>query len=169
LVLLPSAGPRSQVALGNVSYSPRNSISRTPRLLLHHPELVEGSVQPVFFGIPSSESLPRARVIRRRAIFDATRAKGRRVNNRWFTLSFLPRDAAPPGETGYVAFLTPKRIGPATVRNRLRRRMREIYRRHLQAPSETRYLIWIARPPALELEFEPLRLRMTELSDRLAA
>jgi ribonuclease P protein component len=114
-----------------------------------------------------SESLPRARVIRRRAVFNATRKQGRRVNNRWFTLNFLPRDAAPPGETGHVAFLTPKRIGPATVRNRLRRRMREIFRCHLQLPGETRFLVWIARPPALELDFDQLRQRMAQLHDRL--
>ncbi len=133
---------------------------------IRHPELVEGSVQPIISGIPSSEFLPRARVIRRRVIFDATRAKGRRINNRWFTLSLLPRDAAPPGETGHVAFLTPKRIGSATVRNKLRRRMREIYRRHLQRPGETHCLIWIARPPALELDFARLKQGMTELVER---
>ena len=114
-----------------------------------------------------SESLPRARVIRRRAIFDAARNQGRRVNSRWFTLNFLPRDAAPAGETGQVAFLTPKRLGSATVRNQLRRRMREIYRRHLQRPGETRCLIWIARPPALELDFEGLKKCMAALREQL--
>ncbi len=146
----------------------QGSLRNSP-FLIGHPELVEGSVQPVFFDIPSSESLPRPRVIRRRVIFDATRQRGRRVNNRWFTLNFLPRDAAPAGETGHVAFLTPKRLGPATVRNRLRRRMREIYRRRLQRPGENRFLVWIARPPALELEFESLALRMAELHDRLGS
>jgi ribonuclease P protein component len=100
-------------------------------------------------------------------VFDATRNRGRRVNNRWFTLNFLPRDAAPSGETGHVAFLTPKRLGSATVRNRLRRRMREIYRRHLQRPDETLSLIWIARPSALELDFKGLATHMAELQRRL--
>jgi len=68
-------------------------------------------------------------------------------------LNFLPREAVKSGETGTVAFLTPKRLGAATIRNKLRRRMREIYRRHLAQPSETAYLVWIARPPALELPF----------------
>jgi ribonuclease P protein component len=100
-------------------------------------------------------------------IFDATRAKGRRVNNRWFTLNFLPRNAAPPGETGHAAFLTPKRLGSATVRNQLRRRMREIYRRHLPRPGETHYLVWIARPPALDLDFEGLKKSMAELRKKI--
>jgi ribonuclease P protein component len=82
-------------------------------------------------------------------------------------LNFLPRDAMPPGETGSVAFLTPKRLGAATVRNKLRRRMREIYRRHLAATVDDAYLIWIARPPALELPFEELKKCMTALTQRM--
>ena len=81
-------------------------------------------------------------------------------------LNFLARDAIAPGETGSVAFLTPKRLGAATVRNRLRRRMREIYRRELAQPQETAYLIWIARPPAVELSFDELRKCMTALRQR---
>jgi len=113
-----------------------------------------------------SESLPRARVIRRRAVFDATRNKGRRVSNRWMALNFLAREAIKSGETGTVAFLTPKRVGAATKRTQLRRRMREIYRRHLAHPDEIAYLVWVARPPALELSFEELKRCMTALRER---
>jgi ribonuclease P protein component len=112
------------------------------------------------------QSLPRARIIRRRTVFEATRLKGRRVSNRWMTLNFLSRDAIPPGETGSVAFLTPKRLGAATVRNQLRRRMREIYRRHLAQPVEGVYLIWVARSPALERPFEELKKCMMALMQR---
>jgi ribonuclease P protein component len=111
------------------------------------------------------ESLPRDRIIRRRSTFDATRLQGRRLNNRWMTLSLLARDPANP-DPASVAFLTPTRLGPATVRNRLRRRMREIYRRHLQGENETRYLVWIARPPAVALAFEELQECMTALRAR---
>jgi ribonuclease P protein component len=117
------------------------------------------------------ESLPRARIIRRRAVFDATRNKGRRVSNRFMALNFLPRDAVksgvPAGGAGTVAFLTPKRVGAATKRTQLRRRMREIYRRYLAQPSENAYLVWIARPPALELPFEELKRCMTALRERI--
>jgi ribonuclease P protein component len=119
---------------------------------------------------PKSESLPRSRIIRRRAVFDATRNKGRRVSSRYLALNFLPREMVKPGNpaggTGTVAFLTPKRIGAATVRNKLRRRMREIYRRYVAQPSEKAYLVWVARPPALELPFEALKKCMTELRKR---
>ena len=113
-----------------------------------------------------SESLPRARIIRRRTVFDATRLKGRRVSNRWMALNFIAQDAVKTGETGEVAFLTPKRVGLATKRTQLRRRMREIYRCHLAQPAEKAYLVWVARPPALELPFEELKKCMAELRKR---
>ncbi len=115
---------------------------------------------------PRSESLPRASIIRRRGVFDATRLKGRRVSNRYMALSFIARDAVKSGETGSVAFLTPKRVGIATKRNQLRRRMREIYRRHLALPAEKNYLVWVARPLALELPFEELKKCMGALLKR---
>jgi ribonuclease P protein component len=116
-----------------------------------------------------TESLPRARIIRRRTVFDATRNQGRRVSNRYMALNFLARDAMKPGETGTVAFLTPKRVGDAVKRNQLRRRMREIYRRHVAQPDEAAYLVWVARPPALELPFEELKKCMEALRARGSA
>ena len=115
----------------------------------------------------SSEALPRARIIRRRGVFDATRLKGKRVSNRFMALNHLPKEAVKSGETGSVAFLTPKRIGAANKRTQLRRRMREIYRRYLAQPSEEIYLVWIARPPALELPFEELKKCMSALRQRV--
>jgi ribonuclease P protein component len=114
-----------------------------------------------------AESLPRSRIIRRRAVFDTARNKGRRVSSRHFILNFLVREAVTSGETGSVAFLTPKRLGPATVRNKLRRRMREIYRRELARSEGNAYLIWIARPPAVELSFEDLKQAMRLLRERM--
>ena len=116
--------------------------------------------------IAGSESMPRARIIRRRAVFDATRLKGRRVSNRFMALNFIARAAVKSGETGSVAFLTPKRVGAATKRTQLRRRMREIYRRHVAQFSEKAYLVWVARPPALELPFEELKKCMLALMER---
>jgi len=116
-----------------------------------------------------SQALPRARIIRRRRVFDATRLKGKRVSNRYMALSHLPDTAIESGETGRVAFLTPKRLGAATKRTQLRRRMREIYRRHLMQPTETLYLVWVARPPALELPFEELKKCMSALRERVTS
>jgi ribonuclease P protein component len=127
------------------------------------PYLISLSAQ----AAPASESLPRSRIIRRRGVFDTARNKGRRISSRHFVLNFIAREAVTSGETGTVAFLTPKRLGPATVRNKLRRRMREIYRRDLARPEETAYLVWIARPPAVELSFEDLKQAMRSLRERM--
>jgi ribonuclease P protein component len=116
-------------------------------------------------GTPS-EKLPRTRVVRRCSIFDATRARGKRTANRWMTLSVLPRDPAQVADVSVAAFLTPRRIGGAVVRNRLRRRMREIYRRAIFAPADDVYLIWIARPPAVDLAFDELKECMATLLRR---
>jgi ribonuclease P protein component len=116
-------------------------------------------------GAPS-EKLPRARVIRRRSTFTATRERGRRTTDRCLTLSVLPRDATPGSEQAEVAFLTPKRIGGAVVRNRLRRRMREIHRRAPNTRDHDAYLVWIARPAAANLSFDELRDCMTNLLRR---
>jgi len=82
-------------------------------------------------------------------------------------LNFLPHDPARP-DPATVAFLTPKRLGGAVKRNQLRRRMREIYRRYLARPSEDSYLVWVARPSALELDFEGLKKCMMELRHKSA-
>ena len=139
--------------------------------MIHSPGLQEkisysASASASSSEAPSSQALPRARVIRRRTIFDATRNKGRRLSNRFMSLNFLPRDPAGPN-LGSVAFLTPKRLGAATKRTQLRRRMREIYRRHLAQAVEPAYLVWVARPPALELDFAELKECMTALRGRV--
>ncbi len=113
-----------------------------------------------------SEGLPRAAIIRRRAVFDTARKSGRRVSTRHFLLNFLAREAA-PGDSGSAAFLTPKRLGPAAVRNRLRRRMREIHRRELAGLAASHYLIWVARPAALELDFAQLKATMLAMRRRV--
>ena len=83
------------------------------------------------------------------------------------TLSILPRDAVVPGaELADVAFLTPKRIGGAVVRNRLRRRMREIYRRIPSVKGAPAFVVWIARPSAAGLSFDDLKTCMTALLRR---
>ena len=70
----------------------------------------------------------------------------------------------PPAETdARAAFVTPKSVGPAVVRNRLRRRMREIYRRHLAVVLENRQVIWSARASAAGMNFEDLKQVMVAL------
>ena len=113
--------------------------------------------------------LPRRRIVRQRAIFDAAFARGRRTADRFLTLIVLgdapDRPFPDPGE---AAFLTPKRLGDATLRNRIRRRLREAYRRHRSEllPAPGTRLIWLAKGPATALDFAELVTRMKDLHAR---
>lgn len=68
------------------------------------------------------------------------------------------------GTSGFrVGFVTSKRVGGAVVRNRTRRRLREIVRRHQHSLHPDVWLVVIARPAAAGaashlLEKEWLRL-----------
>jgi ribonuclease P protein component len=63
--------------------------------------------------------------LRRQKDFDAVFASGQRFQNSWLTILVLARP-----ETGVrVGFCIGKRLGGAVVRNRLRRRLREAWRK----------------------------------------
>jgi ribonuclease P protein component len=105
------------------------------------------------------ERLPRAAVLRnRRTVQDAFAGAPRR-SNAFFSLLTPAMGPAQP----QAAFLAPKRLGGAVVRNRLRRRMREIYRRHLRADLQDNHEIWLAKPAATRLSFEDLKEAMLKL------
>ncbi|HEY0075350.1 MAG TPA: ribonuclease P protein component [Abditibacteriaceae bacterium] len=79
-----------------------------------------------------------------------------------------------PVENGpRAAFVVPKKQAKAAKRNRLRRRMRECYRRH---PALARWksalqecdLIFVATPAAHEADFEELNATFTQLLQRAA-
>ncbi len=112
------------------------------------------------------ETLPRALILRRRAQLHKLRMNGRRRSNRWMTLFFQPQTIEPLNETACVAFLTPKKIGQAVTRNLLRRRMREIYRRHLKVSAKSTLQLWVARAEAAKLSFADLKEAMMQLALR---
>jgi ribonuclease P protein component len=93
-------------------------------------------------------------VVRGRDSFSALSRHGRRVREGPLTVVYR----AGPDEAR-VAFSVSRSVGPAVVRNRLRRRLRALWRDHEPAPGD--YLILTA-PPATRLSF-------AELGDRLQA
>lgn len=111
------------------------------------------------------EKLPRRQIIRRRTVIQGLRTQGKRQSNRWLVL--LVQEAA-GAEESQAAFFTPKRIGAAHLRNRLRRRMREVYRRFIapEVTGEKRLWLWSARPEAASMTFVELKEAMLQLSDR---
>lgn len=85
------------------------------------------------------------------------------------TITHLPDGSTPPR----VAYSVGRRVGPAVVRNRVRRRLRAIVAEAARpagslAPGPGAYLISV-RPEAAELPFEALEAAVRGALGRLAA
>lgn len=90
--------------------------------------------------------------VQRRATFDAF-GTGRRGKAGPITVSWVPGQ---PTEPPRVAYAIGKRVGPAVVRNRLRRRLRMIIREVAPTLPPGAYLIG-AGPPAALSPYDELR------------
>lgn len=69
-----------------------------------------------------------------------------------------------------LAFAISRRVGPAVTRNRVRRRLREIFR-ELDRAGELRsgeYLV-VVDPAAATLEYRNLRAHVISMNDRIVA
>jgi ribonuclease P protein component len=65
-----------------------------------------------------------------------------------------------------VGFVTPKHIGTAVVRNRVRRRLRDIVRTHQFRLNAAIWLVVVARPYAANATYEQLRDEWLHLAER---
>ena len=71
-----------------------------------------------------------------------------------------------------AGFVTSKRIGSAVVRNRVRRRLREIVRKHQPDLRGSFWIVTIARPKAADASYRELEdewLRLAKRASILAA
>lgn len=95
--------------------------------------------------------------LRRRADFDAV-FKGRRIwADHLLVLRTLPNDL----DHNRYGFVTSKKLGGAVVRNRTRRRLREIAR---ETPARTGFdVVLSAKTAAAKAEFADLRLSVSRL------
>ncbi len=109
---------------------------------------------PQRFRFPASRRLKLTRE------FARVRTEGRTTRGTMMLLGVLEVEEA----TGFrVGLVTSKRVGGAVVRNRLRRRLREIVRRHQHELRPDVWLVVVTRPAAaratsVELETEWLKL-----------
>ena len=79
------------------------------------------------------ESLARSEILRRRRDVSRVRRLGAKTGTRFLSLRCAPQTDSPtdnPGQSRRVAFHLPRAVGNAVARNRLKRRLREIYRRN---------------------------------------
>ena len=116
-------------------------------------------------GIPEPPrlSFPKARRLTRSAEFLRVRQEGAAQRGSLLTLGIL-NPAAPGGFR--AGFVTSKRIGEAVARNRVRRRLREIVRRHQHRIAPAVWIVMIARPAAAKATYQQLEDEWLRLAKR---
>jgi len=108
----------------------------------------------------SSFSFPKARRLTHRSEYEHVKRDGITRRGKLLVLNVMPVENFGPWRTGFV---TSGRLGGAVVRNRVRRRLREIVRRHQHELRQGVWFVCIARHEAATasygaLEDEWLRL-----------
>ncbi|MFN2540549.1 MAG: ribonuclease P protein component [Chthoniobacterales bacterium] len=117
----------------------------------------------------SSLSFSRARCLKRASEFERVRQQGRSERGKTLVLGVLSE-----GGTGdfRAGFITSRRIGRAVVRNRVRRRLREIVRRNQHEIGAGVWVVTIARAAAAHATYRQLEdewLRLAKRASILAA
>jgi ribonuclease P protein component len=76
--------------------------------------------------------------------FDAVYRRGRSVSTRFFVLYWFPREDA--GEEPRLGLAVPKRVGSAVERNRVKRRLRDLWRSRLGSVPPGFDYVLVVRP-----------------------
>ena len=97
-----------------------------------------------------------------RAVYDQSRDHGFRVSNSLLAAFCLPR---PSGETR-LGVTTTKALGGAVVRNRVKRRIREIYRLHRPEIAAGWDIVINPRRPAIDAPFADLERAFMKVMER---
>lgn len=97
--------------------------------------------------------------------FDRVFRQGRSVAAPQLVLYSLRRPR-PTRSVGRVAFCVSRKLGKAVVRNRVRRRLREVYRLNREKLSFRCDLILLARPATLNATFQELERTFLALAGR---
>jgi ribonuclease P protein component len=97
--------------------------------------------------------------LRRREAFDQVRRHGKCWTHRLVVLCVLPNDLP----RTRIGFSVSKRVGGAVVRNRVRRRLREIVRLRLSTVASGWDVVLIARPPIAQAEFRQIEAAVERL------
>ncbi|MGH2487024.1 MAG: ribonuclease P protein component [Ktedonobacterales bacterium] len=123
--------------------------------------------------ISGQERFPRANRLRSPLDFARLRRDGRRTGGALLAVSYARRPAAsdpatpdgaePPARLG---FIVSKRVGWAVVRNRVKRRLREVVRARLTTLAPGWDIVVNARPAAAAAEYGALAAELAALFER---
>jgi ribonuclease P protein component len=110
-----------------------------------------------------SLKLPKTQRLTRESEFKDVRQRGRLVRGDLFSLALLQHKSTGPLRAGII---TSRRLGSAVVRNRVRRRLREIVRRHQHEVVTGTWMVVIARPRAASASYQRLEEEWLRLAGR---
>src|SRR5256885_1345959 len=112
---------------------------------------------------PVSFSFPKTRRLTRASEFERVKRDGVVQRGKLLVLGVLAVENANPFRAGVV---TSRRLGSAIARNRVRRRMREIVRRHQHDVRANIWIVTIARPDAARATYRALEDEWLRLAKR---
>jgi ribonuclease P protein component len=101
-------------------------------------------------GQARRETLRPADRIKRRADFRRVQGTGRKIHTPHFVLAVLPR---PEGGEARLGITVTRKVASAVGRNRVKRVMREVFRRHRELFPDACDVVAIAKSGAHELGF----------------
>jgi ribonuclease P protein component len=114
-------------------------------------------------------SFPKNRRLTRAAEFERVKSEGFLQHGKILMLGVLHVEYTGPFRAGFV---TSRRLGSAVVRNRVRRRLRELVRRHQQEVRASFWIVVIAKSEAARASYHALEdewLRLAKRASILAA
>jgi len=105
--------------------------------------------------------------------FDAVYRHGRSVSTRYLVLYWFSREDEADDEGPRLGLAVPKAVGTAVVRNRMKRRLREVFRARLEELPRDQDYVLVVRPGLAEAAesrgFEWLDDRVGEILGKAAA
>jgi ribonuclease P protein component len=113
--------------------------------------------------MPRDLCFPRSRRLTRPTEFDRVRKEGRVTRGQFLSLGVLSGDAV---ERVRAGFITSRKLGGAVARNRIRRRLREIFRRHQHDIIGDAWIVTIASPRAVRASYHALEDEWLRLAKR---
>ena len=114
-------------------------------------------------------SFPKRRRLTRASEFERVKRGGTRERGKLLIIGSLHVAEAGPFRAGVV---TPHQLGSAVVRNRIRRRLREIVRRHQNQMRNNLWIVLVAKSEAARASYAALEdewLRLAKRASILAA
>jgi ribonuclease P protein component len=108
-------------------------------------------------------SFPKARRLTRTSEFERVKRDGLVQRGKLLTLSVAVVDSSGLCRAG---FITSRRLGNAVVRNRIRRRLREIVRKHQHDLQQDLWFVLIAKRAAVSASYRALEDEWLRLARR---